>query len=108
MTSENVNFKGAYKSHTTKGQKITYKKNDVVLYKGKTYIAIRTLSETSPAHGSNGGWQLFGGSNNGIQFYWGENQPQDINIGDEWFNTATGKTYKYLSDGNSDQWVSIY
>ena len=105
---DNFNFKGNYKSHNTRGSLITYNKNDVVIYDGKSYIATKMLREISPAHGERGGWILFGGGSNSIQFYWGETPPVNANVGDEWFNVSTGKTYKYITDGNSEQWVNIY
>lgn len=108
MNSQNVNFKGIYRSHTANGEKILYKKDDVVIYKGTSYIATRNITETSPIHGTNGGWLAYSGGRTPVQFYWGDKQPTQVNIGDEWFNFSTGKTYKYLSDGNSEQWVNIY
>lgn len=108
MNFENLNFKGSYRTHNTNGTVIRYLKNDVVLYKGKTYVANRTVELTTPEHGENGGWSLLGGGQNAVQFYWGETVPLDVNVGDEWFNTSTGKIYKYITDGDSEQWVNIY
>lgn len=108
MTFDNLNLKGTYRATDSNGVIITYQKNDVVLYKGKTYIANRTITETSPAHGERGGWSLVSGGSNPIQFYWGEKVPLQVNIGDEWFDTTTGKLFKYVTDGNSEQWVNIY
>ena len=28
-------------------------------------------------------------------------------VGDEWFNPDTGALYKYINDGNSDQWIEL-
>lgn len=108
MNFENLNLKGNYKTYDSNGSLITYQKNDVVFYENKTYVAIRTVSETSPAHGENGGWVLINGGSNPIQFYWGEEMPMNVNIGDEWFNTTNGRVYKYLADNDSNQWVNIY
>lgn len=106
---DKINFKGQYKAYTPNGVLIVYNKNDAVTYNGKTYIATKTLSQVSPEHGEKSGWILFGGSaTTGVQFYWGETAPSKPNIGDEWFNITTAKTYKYLSDGDTDQWVNIY
>jgi hypothetical protein len=28
-------------------------------------------------------------------------------VGDEWFNPDTGALYKYINDGDSDQWIEL-
>lgn len=108
MNFENLNLKGTYKTYDSSGLLIAYQKNDVVIYENKTYIAIRTVTETSPAHGEAGGWALISGGSRPVQFYWGQDKPDNVIIGDEWFNTTNGRVYKYLADGDSEQWVNIY
>lgn len=108
MKFENLNLKGKYKTYDSNGRLLVYQKNDVVFYDDKTYVAIREVAETSPAHGEQGGWALVTAGSNPVQFFWGEELPQEANIGDEWFNTTTGRLYKFLSDDDSDQWVNIY
>lgn len=110
MTSfDNLNFKGAYRAYDADGKLLKYKIGDSVTYKGSTYVANRMVTETSPAHGEVGGWtSLQGGGVAGVRFYWGGTRPIKANVGDEWFDLVTAKTYKYLSDGNTEQWVNIY
>lgn len=108
MNFDNLNLKGKYRTYDENGVLISYQKGDVVYYGGKTYVANKNLTETSPAHGENGGWSLLSGGSGSVQFYWGSTSPLNPNIGDEWFNITTGKTYKYFSDGDTEQWVNIY
>ena len=102
MTSfDNLNFKGAYRAYDADGKLVKYKIGDSVTYKGSTYVANRVVTV--------GGWTaLQGGGVAGVRFYWGGTRPIKANVGDEWFDLLTAKTYKYLSDGNTEQWVNIY
>ena len=108
MTINSFNFKGNYKARTPSGLAITYQTGDVVFYQGKTYVATTTIRDLAPDNGSNSGWQELLRGAQPIQFYWGADVPLNPNIGDEWFNTTNGKIYKYLPDGDSQQWVNNY
>lgn len=108
MNIDKLNFKGNYRSHDPNGILIEYGLGDVVFYSGKTYVATKVIKEQSPAHGESSGWQLITGASSPIQFYWGSDIPLSPNIGDEWFNTTNGKIYKYLPDGDTEQWVNTY
>jgi microcystin-dependent protein len=41
----------------------------------------------------------------GSLYYFGEDPPEDPDIGDRWVDSATGFEYTWISDGNSEQWV---
>lgn len=103
MSFDNLNFRGNYRAYDENGKILTYAKGDVVVYNGETYVAKYTISETSPAHP---GWSLLGSG--GVKFYTGTLPPNEPNVGDEWLDINTGKTYKYIDDGTSTQWVNIY
>lgn len=108
MNIDKLNFKGNYKSHTPDGVLIQYSLGDVVFYSGQTYVATKPINDQSPAHGESAGWQMLTSGSSTVQFYWGAETPLTPNIGDEWFNTTNGRIYKYLPDGDTDQWVNSY
>ena len=37
----------------------------------------------------------------------GSNPPSSPGVGDEWYDTTAGVLFKYISDGNTEQWVEI-
>lgn len=49
-------------------------------------------------------WQEIGG---GSRFSVGITAPAEPENGDTWFNSETGSTYIFYTDGNSSQWVEI-
>ena len=108
MNIDKLNFKGNYKSHTPDGVLIQYSLGDVVFYSGQTYVATKPIRDQSPAHGDSTGWQMLTSGSSTIQFYWGAETPLTPNVGDEWFNTTNGRIYKYLPDGDTEQWVNSY
>jgi|694.fasta_scaffold23179_9 hypothetical protein len=108
MNIDKLNFKGNYKSHTPDGVLIQYSLGDVVFYSGQTYVATKPIKDQSPAHGDSSGWQMLTSGSSTIQFYWGAETPLTPNVGDEWFNTTNGRIYKYLPDGDTEQWVNSY
>jgi len=108
MNIDKLNFKGNYKSHTPDGVSIQYSLGDVVFYSGQTYVATKPIKDQSPAHGDSSGWQMLTSGSSTVQFYWGPDVPLTPNIGDEWFNVTNGRIYKYLPDGDTDQWVNSY
>jgi hypothetical protein len=108
MNIDKLNFKGNYKSHTPDGVLIQYSLGDVVFYSGQTYVATKPIKDQSPAHGDSSGWQMLTSGSSTIQFYWGAETPLTPNVGDEWFNTTNGRIYKYLPDGDTEQWVNGY
>jgi hypothetical protein len=42
-----------------------------------------------------------------ISFTFNETAPASPLVGDEWVKPSTGKKYKWISDGNSSQWVEL-
>jgi hypothetical protein len=90
------------------GSFVVYNEGDVVSKNGKLYIALRTttVESGSPEHGVKSGWKEL--LENRIKKYT-ENATAPINpsVGDEWFDTSTGKLYKFIDDKTSLQWVEI-
>lgn len=43
----------------------------------------------------------------GVQYTFGATAPANPTAGDEWTDSTTGVTYKYVNDGNSSQWVEF-
>ena len=43
----------------------------------------------------------------GIRFFQGTTAPNNFNMGDEWYNTETGKIYKFMSINGTAQWYEL-
>lgn len=43
----------------------------------------------------------------GIRFFQGVATPTNANLGDEWYNTETGKTFKFMTIYNVTQWYEL-
>jgi|3_EtaG_2_1085321.scaffolds.fasta_scaffold60569_3 hypothetical protein len=104
---ENYNVVGEYKSYTIHGIPVVYKKDDLVTYKGKTYVATKTIKEPiTPDSGEDFGWKPID-DNRAIKFSTGTEPPHDPQPGDEWFDTTNGILMKYIDDDDSEQWIEV-
>ena len=87
------------------GRVKVYRVGDIVSHGGGTYRALRRTTHYDGIPENNPGiWEPLSTS---IRHTSGENAPLSPNVGDEWYDTANGILFKYLDDGNSDQWVEI-
>jgi hypothetical protein len=87
-----------------------YTKGAIVYKNGEAYIATRDpVLCLSPEH-KGSGWEPLSSERTGITvtYFSGSTPPSRVVPGDEWFNSNTGKLYKYISDADSEQWVQIY
>jgi len=90
------------------GRFYVYKTGDIVSKNGKIYSALRrtTVEDGSPEHGSKAGWLEY--TEDRIKkFTDGTSAPLDPTVGDEWYDTSTGKLFKYIDDETSTQWVEF-
>ena len=89
---------------TSDGSNIPYFKHDVVLHKGKTFIAAKNISGKTPDLGEQVGWLSL--SDNQV-LYESNDEPFYASVGDEWFNTSTGIKYKRIENNSNEFWVEI-
>jgi|TARA_R110000851_G_scaffold188715_1_gene338770 hypothetical protein len=94
-------FRGEFSSTTPTGRPITYIIGDIVLYEGKIFIALNTISGLSPDQTDL--WSAWGGS----RISYRSTIPTEPLTGDMWFNTNTGTLYTYLDDGETKQFVEL-
>lgn len=87
----------------TKGMPILYDRGDIVLHKGKTFVANVDVSGVFPPFDKKERWYCLAGNSVFVQ----KDVPIGANGGDEWFDSSTGKLYRYLKDGSGEQWVEI-
>jgi len=100
---EKIAYRGEFKVSDTKGNHILYTRGDIVTYTGKTFIANKDVSGVFPSFDKQERWYCLAGNSIFVQ----EEVPIGSNKGDEWFNSSTGKLYRYLQDGSGEQWVEI-
>ncbi|HAW80239.1 MAG TPA: hypothetical protein DCX27_11345 [Balneola sp.] len=100
---DRLTYRGEFRINDTKGSHLLYDRGDIVLYEGKTHIANENVSGVFPAFDKETRWYCLAGNSVFIQ----KETPLGGNGGDEWFNSSTGKTYRYLKDSSGEQWVEI-
>ena len=105
-----ANFPTIFKVADASGNCIQYTKGDIVYKKGEAYIATRNPDLCKSPEHKNSGWEPLAGERSGttVTYFTGSTPPSRVVAGDEWFNSDTGKLYKYISDTDSEQWVQIY
>ena len=107
MNGENYNVLGEYKPYTIQGIPTKYKKDDLVTYKGKSYVATKAIREAiEPDVGEDFGWKSLD-ENRAIKFTTGTEAPHDPQSGDEWFDTTNGIRFKYFDDDDTKQWIEV-
>ena len=100
------NIRGDWKAYNVDGTSMEYKKNDMVSYNGKQYVATQAVSEIPPDRGELFGW-LEMEDNRKIKYSVGTEPHENPQPGDEWFDTTNGILMKYVDDDNTQQWVQI-
>tara|TARA_Y100000004_G_scaffold178638_1_gene221409 strand:+ start:356 stop:694 length:339 start_codon:yes stop_codon:yes gene_type:complete len=100
---DSISYRGDFKLSDKRGIPVLYERGDIVLYEGKTFIANEVVSGVFPSFDKNRVWYCLAGSSIFVQ----STTPIGSDSGDEWFNTTTGKLYRYLKDGSGEQWVEI-
>tara|TARA_R100001509_G_scaffold148320_1_gene106055 strand:- start:21046 stop:21384 length:339 start_codon:yes stop_codon:yes gene_type:complete len=98
-----ISFRGDFKMNNTKGSPTIYSRGDVVLYEGKTFIANETVFGVYPTFDKEQRWYCLAGSAVYVQ----SDVPPSAKNGDEWFNSSSGRLYRYLQDASGEQWVEI-
>ena len=94
-------FRGEWSARYPSGEIRRYTIGDAVLYEGKLFIASENISVGGPD--TNSAWIPSGNS----RISYRSTKPPDPKIGDNWFNSATGKLYKYIDDGETKQFVEL-
>ena len=53
---------------------------------------------------------LWGGGyvNSAVRAFWGAVPPSNPNVMDQWFDTANGLLYEWMTDGETAQWFAVY
>lgn len=100
------NFTGEFKIRDDFGEPRVYDAGDVIVFRGKQYIATRRTSGYSPLHGDKGGWKKITLST-GMKFTNSETEPEVPNEGDHWFDSSVGKLFIYLTDKDTSQWIEL-
>ena len=105
-----ANFPTIFKPTDVSGNCISYAKGDIVYRKGEAYIATRIPDLCKFPEHKGSGWEPLASERSGttVTYFSGSTPPSRVVPGDEWFNTDTGKLYKYISDTDSEQWVQIF
>ena len=91
-----------YKSYTPDGLPSSYNKDDVVRYKGRSFIAKEDSTGERPTQTDF--WEELAYS---IKYTSGSNSHSNPQIGDKWLDTSSGKLYTYIDAGTSNQWVEL-
>ncbi len=95
-----------YKKYHSNGTLNKFKKDDIVVWRGSTYQAIKDVSGHDPHAGEDYGWRELTNENI-IQHTTGTVPPPSPNDGDEWVDVSTGILMKYVNDGTTKQWVEL-
>ena len=91
-----------YKAYTPDGLASSYHKDDVVRYKGKTFVAKQDSTGETPTQTEFWEEQSFS-----IKYTSGTQPHSDPQVGDKWLDTTSGKLYTYIDAGTSNQWVEL-
>jgi hypothetical protein len=96
--------RGSYLAVDSKGLPVVYERLDRVTFNGSLFVArVRnTYLDGTPTNSTI--WQR---QTSSLSHSSGDNPPSSPGIGDEWYDTTAGVLFKYISDGNSEQWVEI-
>ena len=105
-----TNYPTIFKVTDASGNCIQYSKGDIVYKNGEAYIAFRDPDLCkSPEHKASG-WKPLVNERSGttVTFFNSTTPPSRVIQGDEWYDPNAGRLYKYIKDGDSEQWVQIY
>ena len=97
----NSTFLGEYRSRHSSGEPIIYEIDSVVLYEGKLFISTARILSGSPD--TNRDWSPLGNS----RISYRDTRPQDPEVGDMWVNYGNGRTYTFIDDGETKQFVEL-
>lgn len=105
-----ASFPTIFKATDVSGNCVPYNKGDIVYRKGEAYIASRTPDLCKFPEHKGSGWEPLSSERQGVTvtYFTGTTPPARVTSGDEWFNSDTGKLYKYIVDADSEQWVQIF
>jgi hypothetical protein len=105
-----ADFPNIFKVADSSGNCIQYTQGDIVYKNGKAYIAKRNPDICKSPEHIGSGWEPLSSDRTGVSvtYYTGSTPPSRVVPGDEWFNSDTGRLYKYISDTDSEQWVQIF
>ena len=101
ISFDTFTYRGEYISTFPSGEPSSYEQNDLVLFEGKAFVANAVIIGQSPD--TNSSWIPWGNSR--VSFR--STQPPDPKLGDKWVNSATGKFYTFMDDGDTKQWVEL-
>lgn len=101
---EEITYKGNYRQYDSRGYEIIYSVGDVVTYDGKHYVAIVNNKKSIPTK-QNSGWKVYTG--NFEDYFYSDDKPLNVNVGDRWIDRQTGRMYTYIEDKNGFHWVEF-
>jgi len=101
ISLDTFTYRGEYVPSYPSGEPSSYEKNDVVLYEGKLFVANAFIVGQTPD--TNSSWLPWGNSRVSFRNV----EPPDPKVGDKWINSATGKFYTFMDDGDTKQWVEL-
>ena len=94
-------FLGEFTSTYDSGETRIYSQGDMVLYEGKVFTALSSISGESPD--TNSEWFAYGGS----RVSYRGTKPPNPQVGDSWLNVSTGKFYVFIDDEETKQFVEL-
>tara|TARA_R100000458_G_C8102174_1_gene128428 strand:+ start:151 stop:459 length:309 start_codon:yes stop_codon:yes gene_type:complete len=95
-----------HKKYNLDGTLKSYKKDDIVTWKGRTFIATRDVSGISPKINEDNVWKEMTDEKI-ITHTKSSIPPSNPKNGDEWFDDENALLFKYLDDGVNRQWVEV-
>lgn len=93
-------FRGQFKSYNSTGSTITYSRDDIVLYQGKLYKALKTTQQSPLQDNSN--WSI-----TGITETFKGSVPPVKPLENQLWMADTGVLYIWYKDPTGFQWVQI-
>lgn len=105
-----INTPKIFKATDISGNCVQYSKGDIVYKNGEAYIASRNPDLCKSPEHKNSGWEPLSSERTGttVTFFNSTTPPSRVIQGDEWYDPNAGRLYKYIKDGDSEQWVQIY
>lgn len=94
-------FRGEFNPLHSTGEPRTYRTGDKVIFEGKMFVAVETIHGETPDSNSN--WIGLGST----RVSYRNTRPQDPEVGDMWVNYGNGRTYTFIDDGETKQFVEL-
>lgn len=106
MSTDNLNFRGKFRQYDVDGNPYLYKIGDVVDYKGKQYVAVKSTSSTIPSTANTDSvWKPF---SVGVgSFYIQDSPPTTPVAGDRWYRPTTSVMYTSILQETDLIWVEL-